>query len=436
MAQAKRPRGTRDFGPAEMAARRAAEATMRDSMRRYGYNEVQTPTFEELALFTAKSGEGIIDELYAFKDKADRDLALRPELTAAVMRFYYESLTVEPKPLKLFYFGNCFRYDRPQKGRYREFWQMGCELIGPDHPEAVGEVLALGAETLRNVGVQDLIVRVGHIDILQGALRAIGHPEAGGRGPIMRLIDKWDETAVRAAFATSGVSEADTEWFISLRTAQTLEALNDRLDKAPGDRTALTAAFRQLSETVGAAIAFGLDDAAVVVDPLIARGLDYYTGVVFEMDAPALGAEKQLLGGGSYDLAAVFDGEPVATCGFGLGFDRTLVALDAEGRPPAAPRPVEVYVAPIGDAPRRRAMELATEFRAMGAAVEVDLMRRNPGKNLKAAATRNARYAVLIGEKELEAESVTVKDLISGEQETFPFGLVVPALAARLGHTE
>ena len=137
------PRGTRDFTSDDMNKRRYVEKIMKSTFQRFGYREIQTPTFENLELFTAKSGEGIIDEIYSFKDKGGRELALRPELTAPVMRFYVEKLQMEPKPLKLYYFGSCFRYDRPQKGRYREFTQAGCEIIGTDSPEANAELIAM-----------------------------------------------------------------------------------------------------------------------------------------------------------------------------------------------------------------------------------------------------------------------------------------------------
>ena len=429
MAPVQAPRGTRDFGPRDMATRRSVEATMRGVFQRFGYHEVQTPTFEELALFTAKSGEGIIDELYAFQDKGGRDLALRPELTAAVMRFYHDALSVEPKPLKLYYFGNCFRYDRPQKGRYREFWQMGCELVGPETPESVGEVLACGVGLLTAAGLNDLVVRVGDIRILQGALAAIGHPEPTGRGALMRLIDKWDLERLPAALAEDGVAPAGIDWFLALHDQTGLEGLRRHLAAAPGDARDAPAAVEALAEMVAAATALGVPATAVRIDPLIARGLDYYTGLVFEVDAPALGAEKQLLGGGRYDLSGVFDAEPVGTCGFGLGFDRTLVALAEEQALPQPAATLDAYVAPIGDAPRARALALTADLRAAGLCVEVDLMRRNPGKNLKAAAARGARFAIVIGERELEAGTATVKELASGAQETIP----LDAVPARLG---
>jgi len=138
------PRGTRDFTSTEMQKRLFVENKIRATFKKYGYNEVQTPVFEALELFTSKSGEGIINEIYSFQDKGGRNLALRPELTAPVIRLYIDRLQMESKPLKLFYFGNCYRYDRPQKGRHREFMQAGCELIGVDTPEGYAELIERG----------------------------------------------------------------------------------------------------------------------------------------------------------------------------------------------------------------------------------------------------------------------------------------------------
>ena len=136
-----KPRGTRDFLPAEMAQRRHIERRMRTIAQSFGYGEIQTPMFEEQELFTLKSGEGIIGEMYAFEDKGGRKIALRPEVTAAVVRAYVNEAQVAPKPLRWYYFAECFRYERPQKGRYRQFWQFGCELIGADSAAADAEVI-------------------------------------------------------------------------------------------------------------------------------------------------------------------------------------------------------------------------------------------------------------------------------------------------------
>jgi histidyl-tRNA synthetase len=167
------PRGTRDFTPDEMQKRRYLEQNMATTFTSFGYGEIQTPTFENLELFTAKSGESIINELYTFTDKGGRALALRPELTAPVIRCYVERLQMEPKPLKLFYFGNCYRYDRPQKGRYREFQQAGCEVIGTGTCEATAELLALAYTLLKNTGLKNIRLNIGNLTIISAIFKKL-----------------------------------------------------------------------------------------------------------------------------------------------------------------------------------------------------------------------------------------------------------------------
>lgn len=433
-----RPRGTRDIGPQAMRLRRKIESRMREQLERHGYQEVQTPIFEHLELFTAKSGEAIKEELYAFEDKAGRALTLRPEITAAVMRFYHNELSVEPHPLKLWYLSNCFRYDRPQKGRYREFWQVGCEIIGSDHPEAQAELIALCTRMLQDAGLQEMDVRVGHILVLHGLLAAIGAPEQGTpqRGALMRAIDKWDEKTIRDTLTETGVDGSDQQAFLALGGTRDGEGLIEQtrqlLSKKDTETTkGALEALVELEETFALLEATGTTVPARF-DPMIARGLDYYTGLVFEVDAPRLGAEKQVAGGGGYDLSGVFQAERVPTTGFALGFDRLIVALEEEGNLGEPTPCVDAYLAPIGDAQRAPALALADRLRGAGLRVEVDLMRRAPGKNLKAADTRKARWALLLGEKERESGVVTVKTLATGEQEQVP----LDRLAEHLRSTE
>ena len=167
-----RPRGTRDFLPEEMQRRGQAKGAMQDVLERWGYREVATPTFEHLDLFTLKSGPSVIEEIYSFKDKSGRDLALRPELTAPVMRMYVSELQNSPKPQRLWYFGNCFRYERPQKGRYREFWQMGAEIIGGSRPDSEAEAVALAEDMLKSVGISGDI-HIGYLGLIRSLLGRI-----------------------------------------------------------------------------------------------------------------------------------------------------------------------------------------------------------------------------------------------------------------------
>ena len=183
-----RARGTRDFLPAEMKKRRMIEAKMREIAERWGYEEISTPTFELAELFTLKSGEGILREMYEFRDKSGRHLALRPELTAPVIRLYVNELKMAPKPTKVYYFGNCFRYEEPQRARYREFWQFGAEIIGSDHPEAEAELIALAYHITNTLGIKAEL-HVGHVGLLREILRTANMSDAM-ISRAMRLIDK------------------------------------------------------------------------------------------------------------------------------------------------------------------------------------------------------------------------------------------------------
>lgn len=403
------PRGTRDFGPREMAQRRRLEERLRRVFESYNYQEVQTPTFEELELFLAKSGPGIREEIYDFKDKGGRENALRPELTAPVMRLYFSSLKMEPKPLRLFYFGPCYRYDRPQAGRYREFWQMGCELIGDDSAEAHAELLRLALALFEAAGLPNYQMRVGHLEILRGLLEDCGvaRPE---QAPLMRLIDKKDLQGLRAALA-SKTSPDNLDRLLRFFELHHLE------DVRPLARSAgAQAALRHLERIFAALGDFGADLARIRIDPTIARGLEYYTGLVFELDAPDLGAEKQLLGGGAYDLSGVFSQPPVASVGFALGFDRTLVALERTGSPIEVPTGLDCHLAALSEAALPVLRKAAVALRAQGLRVELESTATGMKRILSRASQLHARYAVFAGDKEAARGVFAVKDLASGAQ--------------------
>ena len=358
-----KPRGTRDFLPAEMAQRRHIERRMRTIAQSYGYGEIQTPMFEEQELFTLKSGEGIIGEMYAFEDKGGRKIALRPEVTAAVVRAYVNEAQVAPKPLRWYYFAECFRYERPQKGRYRQFWQFGCELIGADSAAADAEVIALAYELLKSSGVR--------FDLYD---------------PLTTLI-----------------------------TAETLDQVWQVTGDIP-EKSRIEETFRYLTaQNIPFVQNFG-----------IARGLDYYTGMVFEGFADNLGAENQILGGGVYRLAHLFGGKDVPSCGFAIGFDRVMVSL-GEITPDAAPV-VAVVATPQT---RTAAYTAAAAFRSAGITVVMDVMDRSFGAQISSALKSGAAYAALIGEKEAAAGTVTLKNLEQAAQQEMS---LADAVAEVAGH--
>ncbi len=395
-----KPRGTRDFLPEDMAKRRWLEQKMRQIFEKYGYEEIATPTFENLELFTLKSGEQIMEEIYAFEDKAGRKLALRPELTAPVIRLYVEKLQMEAKPLKFFYFGNCFRYDRPQKARYREFWQFGCELIGSNRPEAIAELIAMSYDLLKSVGLKNIVLRVGNLDILRRFLDSIGKNDR----QVMRLIDKKDFESLEKIMGN------DFSTFKRFIETKNIDTIN----------------FPE-AERMKEILSF-LDEFSIPynLDLGIARGLEYYIGVVFEIDAPKLGAEKQIAGGGEYNLVTLLGGRHVATAGFAIGFDRVLIALESEGFEfPLPEKPV--YVAYMHGMVKE-AIKVARMLRSNGIKVSMDLMARNISKSLEYANRKGMRYAIIVAPDEWKNGKVLLKDMEKGEQEEVEIEKIVEKL--------
>lgn len=376
-----RPRGTRDFPPGEMEPRRRLESLLRRSASRWGYREVQTPAFEELALFTARSGPEIVRSLYAFKDKDGRDLCLRPELTAPAIRFYAAERSRDPKPLRWFYFGPCYRYEEPQKNRYREFWQFGVEVIGAPLREAEAEILGLAWAMLGEAGVEGAEVRLGHAGFLKHYLKGL---DDGARGRVLRALDKGEFAAARKEW----------EGAKALEGAPTFDSVEKGLGANP---------FRKEVEDLKTALGpYGVRYREV---PSIVRGLDYYTGPVFEIHVPRLGAQSQICGGGSYRLGEV------ESTGFAFGFDRL---LSASSLPEAREVRVAVCAAPGA---RAEALRVARELRKQVVA-ETNLLGRPLAKQLEHAAASGATHAAIVGEREAREGKVTLKDLRAGTQAT------------------
>lgn len=393
-----KPRGTRDFLPADTARRRYVESIMRDVARNWGYSEIITPTFEHLDLFTLKSGEGIVGELYNFTDKGGREMTLRPELTAPVMRLYVNELQSFPKPLKLFYFENCFRYERPQKGRFREFWQFGVELIGSGKPDSDAEVIALADSMLKAVGVKGDL-KIGNLAVIRTLLSGL-EPEVVSK--VMRLVDKKEYAGLEGLLEEIGAEEqlkSDLFHLIKLEGRYILPDVKEIVGNLPE--------LVSFEKTLKLLDAYGVD---YTLDFGIARGLDYYTGMVFEVYAEGLGAQKQVCGGGSYQLIQLFGGGNVPSTGFGIGFDRIM-----EICPLTPPAPKTLVMISKPDV-HLEAIGFANELRKY-VPVHIDLMERNFKAQLSYANTINADYVVIVGEKELEAGKLTLRDMVSGKQE-------------------
>jgi len=404
------PRGTQDFTSEEMQKRRYLETSIRTTFQNYGYREVQTPTFENLELFTLKSGEGIINEIYSFEDKGGRKLALRPELTAPVMRFYVEKLQMDPKPLKLFYFGNCYRYDRPQKGRYREFMQAGCELIGADNPEAYAEIIAMAYKILKNAGMKNMSLKIGNLSVLSNIFKKLKITEKQQKY-ITPLIDKSLYEELYDALQDFKLDNTDITNFLEILQISDI----NKIKKYVEDNEAKKEIEKLEKITELLEKSFKIKDYEIKMN--IVRGLDYYSGIVFEIEAPKLGAEKQICGGGEYELVSLFEGKETPTSGFAIGFDRVLLALESDNYkfPEIS---IDAYIIPINKDMIKKSIEITETLRKDNISCDIDLLRRGISKSMKYANSINAKKAVIIGPKELKDDMVTIKDMKTGKQET------------------
>ena len=431
-----KPKGTRDFLPEETRKRGRVRNAMQDVLERWGYQEVSTPTFEHLELFTKKSGASVVEEIYSFPDKGGRDLALRPELTAPVMRMYVSELQNSSKPQRLYYFGNCFRYEQPQKGRFREFWQLGAELIGGVKPDSEAEAVALADRMLERVGVKGDI-HVGYLGLIRSLL---GKIEPEHRPTIMRMIDKKELGDMKDLLGEIGQSHLGLLELIDLKGKEALDkAIEISQDLGPSEPNDLSppdvqteppqagrSSARQgrsigaelrldeFQETVDLLEAYGVD---FQIDFGIVRGLEYYSGTVFEIYAEGLGAQRQICGGGTYELASLFGGRETSSTGFGLGFDRIMeIVPEGEKRRP----PVFLVYTPDV---KVEAIKIAKTMRQMNQKVPVvlDVMGRSLKAQLKAAASAGAEFAVIIGKDELDAGFLTLRDMFGGKQERMTF---------------
>lgn len=397
------PRGTRDFLPDEMERRRAYEGILRNVARTFGFRETETPIFEDAELFVLRSGPNILNELYAFKDKGDREIALRPEMTAPAIRMFVNGMSNDPRPIKIFYFGQCFRYERPQSGRYREFFQFGAEVIGSDTPETDAEIIAMAASMIKGLGLKDYRIRIGHIGVLRQRIADAGVPRER-TAEVLQKLDKKMYDEAGPLLSGMGIGQEDIDGIFSMT-----ETVGDPsvLDRVPGE------AGDYLKRVISVLSAMGVDN--VEIDLGVVRGLDYYTGMVFEAEAPALGAEKQICGGGSYTLSEIFGGEKVFSTGFAIGFDRILLAMEKEGCV-YEQKGIDAYVIPVSDDSRQDAFRITALLRRNGVSSDVDIMGRKMAKAMKYASSARARYAVIVGTKELEQDSVTLRDMSSGDQ--------------------
>lgn len=405
-----RPRGTRDLSSDELKVERYVEESLKKIFSLYGYEEIETPIFEHLELFTRKSGSEVINQIYHFEDKSGRKLALRPELTAPSIRFYNNQLKSRPKPLKIYYLGPCFRYERPQAERWRQFLQAGVELIGSDRPEADAEVIALTHDSMREIGLERYTLRLGHIGLLRRILD-YGGVSQEEQDPILRAIDSQDEERLEKELDGENVGGAAREKVLELKNlrggSSVVKEAEDLLEEVPGASSVIENFYNILKRLRQMGVG------EYEIDWGIARGLEYYTGSVFEVYFD----EVQLGGGGRYDgLIESLGGEPTPAVGVGFGVDRLARSSQKENGE-FNKNGLDAMLLPTEDEMLDVTLALANELRENNFAIDVDLMGRSLSKALSYADSRGAKYAIIIGPEDMSKGRVTIRDMVTGEQE-------------------
>lgn len=400
----KAPRGTADVLPVESFRLRYLENTLAEIAGDFGFREIRTPVFEHTELFNRSVGETtdvVQKEMYTFEDNGQRSITLRPEGTAGCARAFLEhGLFNEPLPQKLFYLTSCYRYEKPQAGRLREFHQFGIESLGTQSPAADAEIIALARSVFDRFGLEGISLEINSIgcpkcrkayhaslleyfenrkgDLCETCLSRLE------RNP-MRILDC--KSPVCSEIAKDAPAVLD---FLCDECSQHFDAVKKYLDSM---------------------------DIAYTVNPRIVRGLDYYTKTVFEFVSTGIGAQGTVCGGGRYDgLLAQLGGQPLPASGFGMGMERLLLLIDAQGKKIADEPRVDIYLAPATPDNSFAAMKIVKDLRAAGFIALTDLEGRSVKSQMKYANKKNARFTAVLGDTELADGVLNIKDMDNGTE--------------------
>ena len=392
------------------------EAKFRDLCRLYGYGEVRTPVFEPTELFTRTIGEGtdiVSKEMFTFTDRGGRSMTLRPEGTAPTIRAYLDSsLPSKGGVAKMFYIASIFRYERGQRGRYRQHQQFGVEALGSDDPALDAEVIQMALSFFRSIGIRNLTLKLNSVGSIESranyltALKAYVEPfleEFSGEGKSrfernpLRMLDTKNESELKILTGAPKLGE-----YLLPEEKEHFETLCGYLDAA-GE--------------------------VYEMDPYLVRGFDYYTKTAFEIQSPDLGSQNAVGGGGRYNkLVEEIGGKPTPGIGFGLGTERMLIALQSLGVEIPLPAGPTAFFVTLGDNARATAVKLLSDLRKAGIAADIDYSGRTMKTQMRAATLVDAKYALILGDDEIASKTVQVKDLAERTQRAVPFSELIAEL--------
>ena len=401
---AKRPNGTQDVVPNEVYKWQTVESVVRDTAQQFGFREIRIPTFEETGLFVRSVGDTtdvVQKEMYTVSSSGDKTFTLRPEGTAGTIRAVIENgILNDGLPQKVYYTLSCFRHEKAQKGRLREFHQFGCELLGAASPSADADVIALADSVLKRLGLRNIVLNINSIGCpecrakYREALKAYFEPH---RSELCATCqDRLDKNPMRLLDCKSEEDQA---------IAKDAPLITDYLCED------CAAHFETVKKQLGI---MGID---FVVNPKIVRGLDYYTRTVFEFISNDIGAQGTVCGGGRYDgLIEELGGKHMPSLGFAMGLERLLMVMDSQGIVIPNNNQTSLYIATMGDAAKVKAFELLRGVRECGLAAETDVVGRGLRAQMKYADKIGAKYSLVLGDNELEQNCASVKNMETGEQ--------------------
>lgn len=431
------PRGTRDFLPEEMIRRNRVLDIVTRVFESYGYDPLGTPAFENWELLKLKSGEDVINQIYYFKDKSGRELGLRFEMTASLARVVASKKDLV-LPFKRYAIGPVWRYERPAPGRFREFYQADVDVVGSGSPRADSEVISVAVDCLKALGFKDLSIRLNDRRVLEGFMCIVGIP-TDKILDVFRTLDKLEKIGteeVSKALMSLGIEGDSIGRLLSLISMKGTpsEVLRDARTLLSGQDDGLKGCS-SLEEILRDSEALGFSE-FVTIDFSLARGLDYYTGPVFEIGLQGIGVGS-LAGGGRYDqLIEVFGGKAVPATGVSLGIERIMTLLDQKGFFEPVKTKTELFVACASNAVRVHTEKIAKQIRDFGFRVDTDLLERNLRNQLEYVDKKGIGLAVIVGEKELSNGRLALKDMKKNEQTEVKIEDLEKELRARVSRME